>query len=185
MPEITVWTKQNEAVIDHLEAAGRFIADECYIHRELGDISYIMLFIYRWLADHMPASAARPDDVKFPVWVSFTKEATMSPESGYAVLELMMQDSMVTHIDATKWTRITNYSYIPISEEDETEHRNYMRELGTDDARAVMTQFWPEARKKIIDSWDRLFDKSVVLDGTTEYGLLWEVRKEWVQKISV
>ena len=67
MPEITVWTKQNRAVLDQLETAGRFIADERFIRRELEDTTDIMLFIYRWLADHMPASAERPQDVIFPV----------------------------------------------------------------------------------------------------------------------
>jgi hypothetical protein len=86
MPEITVWTKQNQAVLDQLRADGRFIADEKYIRRELKDTADIMLFIYRWLTDHMPAASAKPQDVMFPVWVSFTREATMSPESGYAVL---------------------------------------------------------------------------------------------------
>ena len=46
MPEITVWTKQNRAVLDQLEANGRFIADEYFIRRELEDTADIMLFIY-------------------------------------------------------------------------------------------------------------------------------------------
>ena len=119
MPEITVWTKQNAAVIDQLETAGRFIADERYIRRELEDTTDIMLFIYRWLSDHMPSASVRPPDVSFPVWVSFDREATMRPEDGYAVLELRVREELVTPVNIEKWTRITNYSYIPLDEEDE------------------------------------------------------------------
>lgn len=181
MPEITVWTKQNKAVLDQLETAGRFIADERYIRRELEDTTDIMLFIYRWLTDHMPAADAKPQDVKFPVWVSFAREATMSPESGYAVLELRVQDELVTPVNIEKWTRITNYSYIPLNAEDESEHNSLLREIGISNARAVMTDFYPEIKKKIIASWDRLFDDSVRAGSGNSYGLMWEVKKEWVK----
>ena len=168
MPEITVWTKQNAAVIDQLETAGRFIADERYIRRELEDTTDIMLFIYRWLSDHMPSASVRPQDVSFPVWVSFDREATMRPEDGYAVLELRVQEELVTPVNIEKWTRITNYSYIP-------------RSMGISNAQAVMSDFYPEIKKKIIASWDRLFDDSVRAGNRNAYGLMWEVKKEWVK----
>ena len=183
MPEITVWTKQNKAVIEQLETAGRFIADERYIRRELEDTTDIMLYIYRWLADHMPALTERPRDVSFPVWVSFSEEATMSPEEGYVILELRINEEQITHVDISKWTRITNYSYIPLDENDERLHNRYMAELGINNADAIMTQFYPEAKNRIVSSWDRLFDRSVSLGGTSEYGLIWEVKKEWVQNV--
>ncbi|MBQ6440625.1 MAG: DUF3841 domain-containing protein [Mogibacterium sp.] len=182
MPEITVWTKQNKAVLNQLNAKGRFIADESFIRRELEDTADIMLFIYRWLADNMPA-ADRPDDVLFPVWVSFEKEATMFPEPGYAVLELRVDSDKVTKLDIAKWTRITNYAYIPADKADEAEHKRILEQYGTDNASAVMTQFWPELKRKIIDSWSRLFDDSIVLGSTNAYGLMWEVRKEWIRTV--
>lgn len=182
MPDITVWTKQNKAVLDQLEENGRFTADEYYIRRELEDTADIMLFLYRWLADRMP-SCGRPDDARFPVWVSFDPEATMLPEPGYAVLELRVPADAVTRLDIAKWTKITNYAYIPADEEDRSEHIKMLRECGTDDARAVMTGFWPELRQKIIGSWDRLFDESIVLGSRSAYGLMWEVRKEWMRNV--
>ena len=185
MPEITVWTKQNTAVLDQLDKKGRFIADERYIRRELEDTSDIMLFIYRWLADHMPSVSEKPSDVSFPVWVSFTREATMMPEPGYTVLELCVPEEQVVRLNIAKWTRITNYSYIPLDDEDESEHNRKLREQGTNNARAVMTQFYPELKKDIISSWDRLFDEGVALGNDNAYGLVWEVRKEWIQKVIV
>ena len=183
MPELKVWTKQNAAVLEQLEKNGRFIADERYIRRELDDTADIMLFIYRWLADHMDPACERPDDVLFPIWVSFEKEATMMPEPGYVVLELSVHSDLITKIDIAKWTRITNYSYIPLDKDDEAEHNRCLREQGTDNVRAVMTCFWPQLRKKIIDSWERLFDESISLGGNSAYGLMWEVRKEWIRNV--
>lgn len=183
MSEITVWTKQNRAVLDQLDAAGRFIADERYMRSELEDTADIMLFVYRWLAGHMPSASERPDDVNFPVWVSFEKEAAMFSEPGYAVLELKVSDEQVTKLNIAKWTRVTNYSYIPLNEEDEAYHNRLMSDLGIDNVRAVMTQFYPELKRKIINSWDRLFDDDISLGSDNCYGLLWEVKKEWVQEV--
>jgi hypothetical protein len=183
MPEITVWTKQNEAVVRQLEADGRFIADERCIRRELENTADIMLFIYSWLAEHAPITAERPADVRFPVWVSFSEEAVMMPEPGYVILELSVDGSLLTSIDTAKWTRITNYSYIPDGRRDAEEHRRHLEELRINDADAIMTCLYPDMRREIISSWDRLFDKSISLGSDTAYGIMWEVREEWIRKI--
>ena len=185
MSEITVWTKQNRAVLDQLDAAGRFVADERYMRSELEDTADIMLFIYRWLAAHMPSGAVRPQDVSFPVWVSFSRETTMSPEPGYAVLKLKVDENLVTPVNIEKWTRITNYSYIPLDAEDESEHNRLMSKIGISSAQAVMSGFYPDIKQKIIASWDRLFDDAAMSGSSNAYGLMWEVKKEWVQNVIV
>ena len=179
---MTVWTKQNIDVLDQLEKNGRFIADERYIRRELGDTAPVMLFIYRWLADHIHMAEDKPEDVIYPTWVSFVKEATMMPEPGYAVLELKVDTDKMAAIDIIKWTAVTNYSYIPRDADDEKEHNVLLREYGTDNARAVMTEHYPEIKRKVVSSWERLFEPPAKPGDPGTYGLLWEVRKEWVQR---
>ena len=184
MPEITVWTKQNIAVLDQLDSAGRFVADEKFIRRELGDTAPVMLYLYRWLSGHIPIAGQKPADAVYPVWVSFIKEATMMPEPGYTILELKADTDRMAAIDIIKWTKVTNYSYLPLDEEDEKAHNRLLEENGADNAKAVMTSFYPEIRNKIISSWDRLFDPPVCPGAPGSYGLIWEVRKEWIQKIT-
>lgn len=184
MPDITVWTKQNIAVLDQLASNGRFIADGRYIRRELESTTDIMLLIYRWLAKHVPTAHIRPSDAEYLVWVSLSEESTMMPEPGYVVLELSVDESLIAFLDTAKWTRITNYSYIPLNKEDEEAHNEILQGMGINNAEAVMTQFYPQMRDKIIKSWDRLFDDSICLGSTTQYGVIWEVREEWLQKIT-
>lgn len=183
MGKITVWTKQNEAVLKQLEENGRFIAVESYMRKAMEDTSDIMIFIYRWLASHMPTQSVRPADAVFPVWVSLIEEATMMPEKGSVILELSVDRELMALCDITKWTRITNYSYIPVDKEDADRHSRLLSDYGTDDVKAVMTPFYPQIKRKVIDSWDRLFDNEVVLEDAGSYGLLWEVRKEWVTEV--
>lgn len=182
MPDITVWTKQNEAVLKQLEENGRFIADVQFIRKELEDTADIMLFIYDWLAGHVQIAGERPADVKYPVWVSFTREAAMMPEPGYVLLRIETDIRNILAIDIEKWTMITNYSYIPASSGDACSHNRMMREMGIDNARAVMTQFYPEIRSKIIESWERLFEPPATA-GSSSYGLIWEVKREWIREI--
>ena len=183
MPEITVWTKQNIAVLDQLRSRGRFNAEERYIRHELEDTAPVMLYVYRWLADHISIAGEKPADAVYPVWVSFDRDATMMAEPGYVVLELSIDADNIAAIDILKWTKITNHSYIAADEEDEKAHNRLLEETGTDNARAVMTQFYPEVRNRIIRSWDRLFDPPIYPGDTGAYGLIWEVRSEWIQMI--
>lgn len=183
MPDITVWTKQNRKVLEQLEAYGRFIADERYIRIELEDTADIMLYIYQWLARQLSDDFEKPSDAVYPVWVSLSHEATMMPEEGYVVLKLSVDESKIEYLDTAKWTKITNYSYIPSDDQDERAHNKLLEELGISNAQAVMSRFYPEVREKIIKSWDRLFDDSVSLGSNTKYGVIWEVRKDWIKRI--
>lgn len=181
MSVITVWTKQNRAVLEQLEKNGRFVADERYMRVGMEEHFDVMRFLYRWLAEHMPNQNCRPADAQYPVWVSFKAEDTMLPEAGYVILELQVEEELMTKADINKWGTILNYSYIPCNEKDAETHRENMKRLGVDDAKAVMTPFYPLQKQEIIKSWDRLFDDRIHIGGDNAYGLLWEVRKEWIR----
>ena len=185
MAKITVWTKQNEAVLEQLERDGRYIAREEYMRKAMEDTTDIMLLVYRWLAANMPTQAFRPGDAKFPIWVSPVKEATMLPEPGQPVLELSVDEELIAYADITKWTSIINYAYIPKDEADNAAHNKLLTDYGISDAKAIMTPFYPQIKRIVMDSWSRLFDESIVMPSGSagKYGLLWEVRKEWITNI--
>jgi hypothetical protein len=48
-----------------------------------------------------------------------------------------------------------------------------------------MSGFYPDIKQKIIASWDRLFDDAAMSGSSNAYGLMWEVKKEWVQNVIV
>lgn len=99
------------------------------------------------------------------------------------ILELAIDPAMVTMVNINKWGTILNYSYIPADEQDAREHRQMLAQYGVSDAKAYMSQFYPQIKRKITDSWNRLFDDSVLLGGKQCYGNIWEIKKEWVIKI--
>ena len=82
-----------------------------------------------------------------------------------------------------KWGAILNYSYIPQDAADARRHRQLLADYGVSDAKAYLTQFYPQIKREIVASWDRLFDGGVILGSTAAYGTVWEVRKEWIQNV--
>jgi len=76
-----------------------------------------------------------------------------------------------------------NYSYIPKSEADARVHLEKLEMYGISDMKAYMTSFYPDIKREIVNSWKRLFDDSVTLGNEECYGILWEIKKEWIEKI--
>lgn len=183
MEKITVWTKQNENVLRELEQNGRYVAKREYVHKDLGEHAYLVLEAYDWLVKHSPAAAMRPVDAEYPVWVSPKKEATMLPSAGCVILELTLDPSLITMVNIMKWGSILDYSYIPADKADAARHRTLLEEYRVSDPKAYMSQFYPQIKREIIESWDRLFDDSVDLGNSDCYGNIWEIKKEWVTNI--
>ena len=183
MGKIKVWTRQHKNVLNELEKTGRYTAKREYISKEMQEHTGIILEAYDWLVKNGPDAANRPEDVEYPVWVSFDRAATMLSGRDGAILELLLDEERVTSVNIAKWGAILNYSYIPADEADGKRHRELLHLYGTDDVRAVMTPFYPEIRREITGSWKRLFDDSIKLGNDLKYGTIWEIRREWVTEV--
>ena len=180
MEEITVWTKQHRSVLETLEQTGRYAARRTYVDLDLQECAPLVREVYDWLAAHLPG---RPADGEYPVWVSYTSEAVMLPSPGTVTLELRLPRQRITPVNIEKWGAILNYSYIPQDAADARRHRQLLADYGVSDAKAYLTQFYPQIKREIVASWDRLFDDGVILGSTAAYGTVWEVRKEWIQNV--
>ena len=104
-----------------------------------------------------------------------------SPDT--VILELEVEEALLTWINVAKWGAINNFSYLPADEADDRRHRKQMQELGISDAEACLSRFYPELRQEICQSWQRLFDDRVQMGGRAVYGLLWELRRSWVRRV--
>lgn len=175
-----VWTKQHVQVLAELEESGRYTVKRKYVELENGDCAPIVLEAYDWLAGHAPNREFRPADAEYPVWVSLDRSAAMLPEPGRVLLELEVDPAQLAFIPVGKWGMILNYSYIPASPADKERHRRLLADYGISDAAAYMSRFYPDVKREIVSSWDRLLDERIQLGGSHQYGILWELRKEWI-----
>lgn len=184
MAKIKAWTKQHKAVWQILKEQGRYITDPAYVALDMSSQRKTMIYTYEWLTAHSPKYADKPADVSFPVWLSLEKDHTMIHEEGYVILELDIEEEWLAYVNVAKWSRILNLAYIPADERDAKEHRRLLTDYGTNDVKAFTTPFYPEIKRQIIDSWDRLWDPSIDIGGDIVYGLIWEIRKEWVAAVT-
>ena len=107
----------------------------------------------------------------------------MLPEKGRVILELEIEESLITRVNFTKWGMILNYSYIPADKADEKRHKELLVAYGVSDTQAYMSQFYPEIKREIRESWKRLFDDDIQIGSDGCYGNIWEVRREWVKNV--
>ena len=136
MAKITVWSKQHENVWKVLQETGRYTVKREYIIKDLKEHSELVLDTYEWLVKNGPDYGNKPADVEFPVWVSFRQDATMLPEKGRVILELEIEESLITRVNFTKWGMILNYSYIPADKADEKRHKELLEAYGVSDTQA-------------------------------------------------
>ncbi len=183
MEKITVWTKQHINILDILERDGRHLAKKEYIEEKMQDISVFYLDVYSWYARAASAIVPKPDDVQYPIWVSLNPQSALANDEDTVMLELELDGNLVIELDYEKWGNVVNYEYIPENAKDEEEHQKLLKRYGTDDYQAYMTSYYPAIKKKIIKSWDRLFQHEVRSDSSVRMGTIWEIKSEWVKKI--
>lgn len=182
MEPIHVWTKQHRSVLETLRRTGRYTAKRAFIQADLQEYTPLVLTPYDWLASQLPPP--RPADAEYPVWLSFQNDAVMLPDETSVELELCVDPALITRINIAKWGAILNGAYLPADADDAARHTRQLRAQGVSDAKAVMTQFYPELRQEILDSWTRLFDDRVQLGNDYAYGTIWEVRQEWIVNVT-
>lgn len=181
--KIKVWTRQSEKVLDVLEKKGRYIVKEEYIVDKMEEFHDLYLDVYKWYTRKAKEIVPKPDDVKYPIWVSVTDNYMLQPVKGSVVLELLVDKDKVITMDVEKWGRIVNYWYVSMDREDEKEHDKKLKKYGlSDGSSAYMSNFYPIIKREIIKSWDRLFDNSYRLSDVIQ-GTIWEVKKEWIVNV--
>lgn len=181
----TVWSKQHVNVLKLLNENGRYTAKRGYIVGDLQDHAAFILEAYDWYVQKVSAKYPRPAGVSYPVWVSLSLENAMIPSENTVILEMEIDERAIMPININKWSAILNYSYIARDRDDERRHRLLLERYGTSDAQAYMTSFYPQIKKEIVLSWDRLFDDSIAInDNRMAYGTVWELRREWITNVT-
>ena len=178
------WSKQHINVLNTLNEQGRYIAKREYVISDLEEHADLVLETYDWYVKKVSRKFEKPADVTYPVWVSLSQEATMLLSENTAVLELEVDSSLIMPVNINKWGTILNYGYIPENAQDELRHKQLLENYRATDASAYMSLFFPEIKREIVSSWDRLFDDSIIINNDAVYGTLWELKKEWITNVT-
>lgn len=180
---VKVWTKQHKGILDIFKDNGRYIVKKEYIESKMEEHASLYTEVYAWYAHKAASIVPKPEDVRYPIWVSMDESEIIGGAGDSVLLELDVPENELIVLDIDKWGLIVNYMYIPKDEHDKTEHEKTLAVYRIDDTAAYMSSFYPSLKNKIRKSWDRLFDDSIAMS-PVKVGTVWEIKREWISKIT-
>lgn len=183
---VKLYTRQNDKTLYQLKRDGRIINQRVYVEMHFGDIAPLFMESYDWFTREAAKRVPKPEDVHAPIWCSISVENCLKPIEGTVVYELEVPEEEVIYFDEAKWDYVLNRIYLPKDTEDGKCYKNHLKDIGVVNGfeffQGRYKGMYPEEEKRIIDSWQRVFQ----IDNWTIFnvcGNLWEIRKEWVKRI--
>lgn len=184
--KVTLWTRQDIRSLDDLKYNGVIRIKRQHLEEKFEEIADYIIKLYNWFTKAADKMVPKPEGVEFPIWCSVSEENMLRPTIDTVVYVLEVDESEVIYFDGMKWDYVLNHLYIPKDEKDREEYIRDIKNKGFKDAFSVMDErtihFYPEERKRIIDSWMRVFE----IDEWNIFRVqanIWEIRPEMIKDI--
>lgn len=184
---IILYTAQAAPVIDAIRRDGICFNQECYIRAKYQQDSSIFLTVYRQFVQEASKIVPSPEGAEFPYW-AFQNPYNMYVAADATVLKLAVPRDQVILFDLYDWNQMLQLRYLSTTE---AESRAFQRELdlqGITGWDVMHTNFYPELRQQILDSWKAVLRHHDALLSGDETGVggvqaaLWQIRKEWIME---
>lgn len=183
---ITLWTRQVPQVWEELETTGVYRVKEEYIRAKNDTISDFYLGLYRWYTNEARKYIDISKDLLYPIWLCVTEETMLQPVENSVILKVEVPKEKVLLANMEAWGYVVNYWYVPLNDEDARKHAEELKYYGvTEEDTLISTSkgnFYPILKKKILNSWGRVFTMSPANDNDA-VATIWELRKEWVKEV--
>lgn len=186
MEKVTIFTRQHEKALQILDEDGVFRMKPEWIRRKYGSISDYYMKTYDWLTMESARRVPKPPGVSYPIWCSVDEGYMLRGVPGEVVFKLSIVKDKVIYFDSPKWDMILNHMYLPKDAEDEQRYFEELKRKGIANQFNLydhsQARFYPDIQKKIIDSWQRLFEIKEWNMFTVQANI-WEFRPENVIEI--
>lgn len=169
-----MYTAQTKVVLDTLDADGVYYVKKDYIKTKYKASASTMLHAYNYLKKHM---TNKPSGAEYPVWLFEDPRYGKVHQDQY-MLKLSIPEDELILFDYASWEKILSMEYIPKNPADQQDYQNLLQSYNIDCGYAVFEKpYYPMIRKKIEDSWQRVFD---LTDTSVLRGASWCIKKEWI-----
>ena len=184
---LILYAAQAQPVLDALERDGVCHSRAEYVKKKYGESAPVFLTAYNWFVQQLPRYVPKPEGAEFPYW-AFRELYSVDPMGTAGVLKLQVPEGRAVLFAVEDWTKITQLRYIG---KDAADERVFAKELAARGLRweqVMLTNFYPDLKQQIYNSWQRLFrHHEALLRGEDCGGIraqagLWELRREWVQE---
>jgi hypothetical protein len=183
--KVILYSPQSKAVWQELQNLGIAYSRREYVQKKYEESSKIFLTAYDAYIKEAEKIVARPEQWNYPYW-AFASMDQVDPAGGRLMtLEVSVDEAVF--FDQYDWYKVLRLSYIGVDEADE---ESFMRDLERrgirDVSEAVLKPFYPDLKRKITDSWKRIFRHDAAIRSGDTSGVravqagLWCIKKEWL-----
>ncbi|MBA4700796.1 MAG: DUF3841 domain-containing protein [Ruminococcus sp.] len=180
------WTRQVPQVWEEIEQTGNYKVKEEYIRIKNDTIADFYLKLYEWYTQKSRAYVDIPEDAKYPIWFSLSEDFRLQKVPGTVTMRVEIPEENVLVIDMEKWDYRGNLMYVAIDQKDRDNFERELARYGIGDetalAESAKGNYYPLLKKKVIDSWERVFTMPPALL-EKGFATTWEIKKEWVKEV--
>lgn len=180
---IELWSAQERVVIDALERDGVSRVKMAYVERKYAKSAWAFREAYGFFRRESARMMELPEGAESAIWL-YADKSNLYAGPGSYVLKLVIPCSRVILFDSRMWNTILNLSYIPADEADAQRFRAELERMGITDTRVLFeTPFYPLQKRRVQESWKRLFSSADGCPTCYLQAAVWELRRSWVQEI--
>lgn len=180
------WTRQAKEVWEELREKGHYHVKKEYIEKKNDTIAEYYTDLYEWYTGAARKYIDIPKEYHYPIWMSLSEDLMLRPAEDAVILRLEVPEGKYLICNYDKWGYRMNYWYVPLDEEDEKKHQAELKRCGIVSEDSLISgsrgNFYPLLKRKIIESWDRIFTIEPKSPELT-VGTCWEIEKGWVREV--
>ena len=106
----------------------------------------------------------------------------MGPDSVLMTFRIPRQQ--VLFFDQRVWNRILNLDYLGNDEKDEERFAKELKSIGLSNTHKLFsTSFYPMQKRRVRDSWKKLFSSAEGCPEEYLQAAVWELKKEWLLEV--
>jgi len=184
--KVTLWTRQDKRSLEDLKNNGVIRIKRKHLEEKFDLIADYIISLYSWFVEAADKRVPRPKGVEFPIWCSISEEYMLRPTETELVYVLEVDESEIIYFDGSKWDYVLNHHYVPKDKIDGEEYEKDIESKGFRNSYSFLDEntahFYPEERKKIMDSWIRVFETDQ-WDAFRIQANIWEIRPGMIKGI--
>ena len=184
--KVTLWTRQDIRSLEDLKKEGVVRIKRKHLVEKFDLIADYIINLYSWFVNAADKMVPKPEGVEFPIWCSISEEYMLRPTDTEIVYVLEVDESEIIYFDGCKWDYVLNHHYVPKDDKDMEEYERDISNKGFRDSYSFLDEntshFYPEERKRVIDSWIRVFETDQ-WDPFRIQANIWEIRPEMIKGI--
>lgn len=182
---IRLYCAQSAPVLEALRDDGICFSKAEYVTKKYAESSPIFLTAYEWFARSAAKIVPPPKGAQLPYW-TFGAPYSVDLSGGGQLLTLDVPVEETICFDLYDWNRILCMKLLPTDDTQEYRFRSELRARGLTEDQVMLSNFYPDLKAQIMESWERLFrHHETILSGDTSgvggvQAALWQIKREWI-----